>query len=78
MVYETQNLLTSQYAVYSEIPLNRNLYHIETSQAIYKPMQIIWMVLIDIRSFTRKGLEFFEVVQSMYLSMYLSAEFFSK
>ena len=41
MVCETQNLLTSQYAVYSEIPLNRNLYHIETSQAIYKPMQII-------------------------------------
>ena len=78
MVCETQNLLTSQYPVYSEIPLNRNLYHIETSQAIYSPMQIIWMVLIDIRSLTRKGLEFFEVVQSLYLRMYLFGEFFSK
>ena len=34
MVYETQNLLTSQYTVYSEIPFNRNLYHIETSQLV--------------------------------------------
>ena len=27
MVYETQNLLTSEYTVYSEIPFNRSLYH---------------------------------------------------
>ena len=26
MVWETENLMTSQYTVYSEIPFNRNLY----------------------------------------------------
>ena len=31
MVCETQNLLTLQYTVYSEIPLRRKLYHTETS-----------------------------------------------
>ena len=36
-----------------------------------------WMVLIDIQSLTRKGMDFFEIVQSMYLSMYLFAEIFS-
>ena len=41
-------------------------------------MQINWMVLIDIRSLTRKGVDFFETVQSMYLNMYLFAEIFSK
>ena len=61
MVRETQNLLTSQYTVYSEIPFNRNLYHIETSQVIGNPMKISWMVLIDIQSLIRKGLGFFEV-----------------
>ena len=61
MVCETQNLLTSQYTVYSEIPFNRNLYHMETSQVIYNSMQINWMVLIEIRSLTRKGLGFFKV-----------------
>ena len=59
MVCETQNLLTSQYTVSSEFPFNRNLYHIETSQVIYSPMQINWMVLIDIQSLTRKGLDLF-------------------
>ena len=78
MVRETQNLLTSQYTVYSEISLNRNLHHIETSQVIYIPMQINWTILIDSRSLTRKGLDFFEVVQSMYLSTYLFAEIFSE
>ena len=78
MVCETQNLLTSQYTFYSEITFNWNLYHIETSQVIYNPMQINWMVLIVIRSLTRKRLDFFEVVQSMYLSMYLFAEIFSE
>ena len=34
MVCETQNLLTSQYTVFSEKPFNRNLCHIETSQVI--------------------------------------------
>ena len=76
MVCEAQNLLNSQYTVYSGIPFNRNLYHIEISQVIYNPMQIDWMILIDIRSLNRKGLEFFEVIQSMYLSMYLFAEIF--
>ena len=65
--------LASQYTVYSEFPFNRNLYHIETSQAIYNPM-----VLKDIWSLTRKGLDFFEVVQSMYLSKYLFAEIFTE
>ena len=60
MVCETQNLLT-QYTVYSEIPFNRNLYHIENDQVICNPMQINLMVLIDIRSLIRKGLDFFEV-----------------
>ena len=78
MVCETQNLFTSQYTVYSEILFNRNLYHMETCQVIYKPMQINWMVLIDIQSLTRKGMDFFEIVQSMYLSMYLFAEIFSE
>ena len=41
-------------------------------------MQINWMVLIDIWSLTRKGLHFFEVAQSMYLSMYLFPEIFSE
>ena len=31
MVYETQNLLTLQYAVYLKIPFSRNSYHTETS-----------------------------------------------
>ena len=31
MVYETQNLLTLQYAVYLKIPFSRNPYHTETS-----------------------------------------------
>ena len=31
MVCETQNLLTLQYTVYSEIPFRRKLYHTETS-----------------------------------------------
>ena len=31
MVCETQNLLTLQYTVYSEIPFSRNLYQTETS-----------------------------------------------
>ena len=31
MVCETQNLLTLQYTVYSEIPFSRNLYHTESS-----------------------------------------------
>ena len=61
MVCETQNLLTSQYTVYSEIPFNRNLYHMETSQVISNPMQINWIVLIGIRTLTRKGPDFFEV-----------------
>ena len=78
MVCDTQSLLTSQYTVYSEISFNRSLHHIETSQVIYSVMQINWMVLIDIWSLTRKGLHFFEVVQSMYLSMYLFAEIFSE
>ena len=30
MVCETQNLLTLQYTVYSEIPFRRKLYHTET------------------------------------------------
>ena len=30
-VCETQNLLTLQYTVYSEIPFSRTLYHTETS-----------------------------------------------
>ena len=50
----------------------------ETSQVIYNPMQINWMVLKDIRSLTWKGLDFSVVVQSMYLSMYLFAEIFSE
>ena len=50
----------------------------ETSQVIYNPMQINWMVLKDIRSLTWKGLDFSEVVQSMYLSMYLFAEIFAE
>ena len=49
MVCETQNLLTSQYIVYSEIPFNRKLYHTEINQVICNPMQSNWMVLIDIR-----------------------------
>ena len=60
-VCETENILTSQYTVYSEIPFNRDLYHTETNQVIWIPMQSNWMVLIDIRSLTRKGLDFFEV-----------------
>ena len=63
MLCETQNLLTSQYTGYSEFLFNRNLYHIETSQFIYNPMQINWMVLIDSWSLTRNGLDFFEVQQ---------------
>ena len=31
MICETQNLLTLQYTVYSEIPFRRKLYHTETS-----------------------------------------------
>ena len=31
MVCETQNLLTLQYTVYSEIAFRRELYHTETS-----------------------------------------------
>ena len=31
MVCETQNLLTLEYTVYSEIPFRRKLYHTETS-----------------------------------------------
>ena len=64
MVCEIQNLLTLQYSVYLEIPFNRNVFHIETSQVIYNPMQIDEMVLIDIRSLSRKGLDFFQVIQS--------------
>ena len=60
------------------IPFNKNLYCIETSQVIYNPMKINWMVLIDIQSLTQKGLDLFEVVQSMYLSMYLFADIFSE
>ena len=63
MLCETQNLLTSQCTGYSEFLFNRNLYHIETSQFIYNPMQINWMVLIDSWSLTRNGLDFFEVQQ---------------
>ena len=73
---ETQNFLISQYTVYSEISFNRSLHHIETNQVIYNPTQINWMVLMDIRSSTRKGLDYFEIVQSMYLSMYLFVEIF--
>ena len=36
------------------------------------------MILIDIQSLTRKGLDFFEVVQSTYLRVYLFAEIFSE
>ena len=61
MVCETQNLLTLQYTVYSEIPFNRNLYHMEISQVIYNLLQITWIILIDIRCLTRKELDFFEV-----------------
>ena len=35
----------------------------ETNQAICNPLQINWMVLIDIRSLTQKELNFFEVQQ---------------
>ena len=31
MICETQNLLTLQHTVYSEIPFRRNLYQTETS-----------------------------------------------
>ena len=61
MVCETQNLLTLQYTVYSEIPINRNLYHMEISQVIYNLLQINWIILIDIRCLTRKELDVFEV-----------------
>ena len=61
MVCETQNLLTLQYTVYSEIPFNRNLYHMEISQVIYNLLQINWIILIDIRCLTRKELDVFEV-----------------
>ena len=61
MVRKTENLLTSQYTIYSEIPFTRNLYHKETSQVICISMQINWIVLINIQSLTRKGLDFFEV-----------------
>ena len=36
------------------------------------------MILVDIQSLTRKGLGFFEVVQSTYLRVYLFAEIFSE
>ena len=58
------------YGIWNSIPLdlellfNRNLYHKETIQIICNPMQINWMVLIDIRSLTRKGLDFFEVFKA--------------
>ena len=53
------NLLTLQYKAYSKIPVDGNLYHIETSQAICYAMQINWMVLGHIRSLTQQGLDFF-------------------
>ena len=58
MVCKNQNLLTSQFTVYSGIPFKRNLYYIENNQVIWNPMQINWMILINIRSLTRKGWEF--------------------
>ena len=61
IVCETQNLLTSQYTVYSQIPSNKKLYHMKTSRVIYNSMQINWIVLIEIQSLTQKGLGFFKV-----------------
>ena len=60
VMWNSVNILTLQYRVYSEIPLNKNLYHIETSQAIYNAMLINWMVLIDTWSLAGQSLDFFE------------------
>ena len=60
VMWNSVNILTLQYTVYSEIPLNKNLYHIETSQAICSAMQINWMVLIDTWSLAGQRLDFFE------------------
>ena len=79
-MYGMWNSKPDDFTMYSlfRIPFNKNLYYIETSQVIYSPMKINWMVLIDIQSLTQKGLNLFEVVQSMYLSMYLFADIFSE
>ena len=60
VMWNSVNILTLQYRVYSEIALNKNLYHIETSQAICNTMLINWMVLIDTLSLAGQSLDFFE------------------
>ena len=45
MVFET-NLLTSQYAVYSEIPFNRIYVIEELAKSFYNAIQITGMVLL--------------------------------
>ena len=40
IVCETQNLLTLQYTVYSEIPFRRKFYHTETRRLQYNANQL--------------------------------------
>ena len=57
MVCETQNLLTLQYAVYSEIPFRGKFYHTESGHLQCNVTQL--NSFIDVRGLTREGLDFF-------------------
>ena len=55
MVCETQNLLTLQYIVYSEIPFRRKFYHTEISRLQYNANQLNGFIRRSRFNVTRVG-----------------------